>query len=230
MNNTSFLRNCLLFTSLVICTTATLSAQFVNTSYSPQDVLTELTTIDTVRGLENISADISDVDSFNAPSPSQLPFKSGTILFLRTNLHHEKREISAANFQLPGLLALGTEIKVESINRSQFKFQRMDTKEKFVYEYHKQAGENLKTHLSRIFSTEPVFLPEDRLTAIEISGIRDGKVVIGMSRFAVILAIGLPPKQENPDLYAVSWRYWIKRFNTMKIVFDENGLVSEIIH
>lgn len=177
-----------------------------------------------------VRIDKNDVGNFNQFKPVVLPFKKGNRLFLRTNLHHEKREISAANFQLAGLLPLGTEIIVESIDRSRFRFQRVDTKEKFVYEFHKQAGEDLNVHLSRVFSSEPVLLEEERFTALELEQIRAGQMAVGMSRLAVILAIGLPPKVENPELLSTSWRYWIKRFNTTKLVFDQDGILSDIVN
>jgi hypothetical protein len=55
-----------------------------------------------------------------------------------------------------------------------------------------------------------------------------GTVTVGMSRKAVILALGYPPHLENPSLSAPAWKYWKSRFDTMLVQFDKDDKVVAI--
>ena len=77
------------------------------------------------------------------------------------------------------------------------------------------------------FSTVEVQLPES-LTDLERQSIAEGVARPGMSRSAVILALGYPPKSINPSLKAASWRYDARRFVSRRVHFDDNDVVSKI--
>ena len=57
--------------------------------------------------------------------------------------------------------------------------------------------------------------------------IRAGEVGVGMSREAVILALGYPPSHQTPSLQNQAWTYWRDRFRTFVVEF-ENGKVARI--
>lgn len=77
------------------------------------------------------------------------------------------------------------------------------------------------------FSSMPVQLPES-LTNEERDGIAEGVARLGMSRSAVFLALGYPPKSNNPSLKATSLRYEARRFVSRRVYFDDNDVVSKI--
>jgi hypothetical protein len=68
----------------------------------------------------------------------------------------------------------------------------------------------------------------DQLTAgmneYEINAIKEGKVKINMSRDAILVSYGYPPEHRTPSLKKDVWLYWMNRFQTKDIHFDENGL------
>ena len=58
----------------------------------------------------------------------------------------------------------------------------------------------------------------------EIEAIKEGIIVIGMSKKAVLVSYGHPPEHKTQNLKnSSSWYYWMNRFRSKAISFDENG-------
>jgi len=66
-----------------------------------------------------------------------------------------------------------------------------------------------------------------KFTALERTQIDNGTVAIGMSKDAVIVAIGYPPITETPNLDGNTWVYWSGRYNKFNVHFKD-GKVSRI--
>lgn len=66
------------------------------------------------------------------------------------------------------------------------------------------------------------------LSSSEIDAIRAGRVEKGMSKKAVLISFGYPPKHQTPSLDDNVWRYWRDRFRTIVVEFDASGQVSDI--
>ena len=77
------------------------------------------------------------------------------------------------------------------------------------------------------FSTTPVQLPEG-LSEQETRCIAEGVAEVGMSREAVFLALGYPPKSNNPSLRAKSLKWETRRFVGRRLHFDDQGIVTKI--
>lgn len=56
-----------------------------------------------------------------------------------------------------------------------------------------------------------------------------GKVMNGMTKEQVIMSVGYPLTQENPDMNAPMWRMWIDSFKEYQLMWDKNGKVKAII-
>ena len=56
--------------------------------------------------------------------------------------------------------------------------------------------------------------------------IHEGKVELGMSKEAVILSRGYPPKHRTMSLNSDTWRYWKNRFDSRNFIFKNNLLVE----
>jgi hypothetical protein len=90
-----------------------------------------------------------------------------------------------------------------------------------VQEY---SGEDIDGIFTRTFSTERVDL--GRFTEDELKAIKTGEVKPGMTKAAVIVAIGYPPKHKTPSLESDHWRYWQNRFGTFLVNFDNDKVAS----
>ncbi|EPJ1135066.1 hypothetical protein ACTEUO_004649, partial [Vibrio vulnificus] len=67
------------------------------------------------------------------------------------------------------------------------------------------------------------------LSDIDRQGISSGKAQIGMTKAAVIQAMGYPPVFRTPKPMATqTWVYWTNRWNTMTVTFDTDGKVSNV--
>lgn len=50
----------------------------------------------------------------------------------------------------------------------------------------------------------------------------------GMTREQVIMAVGYPVSDENPNLESKTWRFWLSSWGEFNAIFDDNGLVTKI--
>ena len=58
--------------------------------------------------------------------------------------------------------------------------------------------------------------------------IANARVTKGMSREQVLMAIGYPIADENPDLDNNQWRYWISSFAEFVVLFNDKGSVENV--
>ena len=65
-------------------------------------------------------------------------------------------------------------------------------------------------------------LTED-MTDKEIEGIKKGVIKIGMSKKAALVSYGYPPEHKTNNLDKDVWLYWMNRFQSKAIHFDENN-------
>jgi len=151
-------------------------------------------------------------------------------VFTLTNLHPDDRHsrLSAVNYQQDGLIPICSVVEILSLSDDRMKFRVDETWTEYVYVYHRAAREPFERHLARYFGPS---CPQDQLDALseeELRHVKAGDVAPGMSRLAVVLAIGYPPLRSTPSLEAPQWRYWRSRFRTMLVVFGVDERVLEI--
>lgn len=89
--------------------------------------------------------------------------------------------------------------------------------------------DNLTTQeiYDRYFSENPLDL--DELRDFEVEAIRNGEVVEGMTKQAVLHARGYPPPHRTPSVEHDEWIYWEKMGDNSRVYF-ENDQVKHIIH
>jgi hypothetical protein len=58
--------------------------------------------------------------------------------------------------------------------------------------------------------------------------ITSARLLPGMTREQVLMAVGYPVSSENPTLDTRVWRFWLSSFSEFQVVFDANGRVKEI--
>lgn len=78
------------------------------------------------------------------------------------------------------------------------------------------------------FGAAPPMLPED-LTDAERQAIANGEIVVGMSRAAMFLAVGYPPKSLNPSLQDRVLKYQLRRLPPLHLDVrfgDDDRVVS----
>jgi hypothetical protein len=82
--------------------------------------------------------------------------------------------------------------------------------------------------LRRIVVTQD---PRAQVAAMSLetrTAIMSGRVIRGMSRDEVTMALGIPAKADTPDLRAAVWKYWIAVDDTpVAVHFGPDGRVAD---
>ncbi len=65
------------------------------------------------------------------------------------------------------------------------------------------------------------------LSEKEIDAVKAGKLVVGMSKAAVIMARGYPPEHRTPSTEVNNWLYWENRFRKKAVNFDSEGRTTK---
>jgi hypothetical protein len=63
-------------------------------------------------------------------------------------------------------------------------------------------------------------------TPLEKTNILQGQVVEGMSKAAVIRAMGYPPKHRTPNLSSDKWIFWSSRLATFQLRFRDDKVIA----
>ena len=88
----------------------------------------------------------------------------------------------------------------------------------------KYSGEDLNGIFVRTLGKEKVDLSP--FTELERINILEGQVETGMSKAAVLRAMGYPPKHQTPSLADNEWTYWRNRMANFVVRFRDDKVVS----
>ena len=139
-----------------------------------------------------------------------------------------RKKLSAVNYQQAGLIPRCTAVRFVEANDEVLVFENSDDGIEYQYIWYDGAAEDFGTHLSRVFGRRCDAAALKGLNALELKAIERAEVEVGMSKTAVLLAIGYPPEHRTPSLASSQWVYWRNRFNRFVLEFDGDR-VSRII-
>jgi hypothetical protein len=91
----------------------------------------------------------------------------------------------------------------------------------FTKRYH--PGKTIHDYLDYMFTTKNFEELTADLSDNEISAIKNGAILDGMSKDAVLICYGPPPEHATPSLDSKIWTYWKNKKNTEKITFNSNN-------
>ncbi len=164
--------------------------------------------------------------------------------YLKNNIHYQARpdrggrmvyNASYANYVDPGagheILPVNSEVDI-SISSRRFRGRSLviiDAKSgrTIHFEYNERNMRlPMQEYIDLISSTKKISL--NHLSAKDGKGIKDGRAYIGMTKDGIRMALGYPAKHRTPSLDNYEWVYWIDRFRTMLVRFNNKGVVTEI--
>jgi len=90
-------------------------------------------------------------------------------------------------------------------------------------EYH--PGKKIKDYKNIMFTTKTLSELTKGMTANEIRAIKEGVLVQGMSKRAVLVAYGPPPEHHTPDLSSNRWQYWTFKSDSKMVFFNQEGFL-----
>jgi hypothetical protein len=143
------------------------------------------------------------------------------------DLHYSRDWINDGNYAELPMIAAGTPIEVLSYGRHRA-YIKIDGKPMRLGHDYGRDQESLETWVGKVVPAED---PRPRIasypTAIR-EAIRQGKVMIGMTREQAITSIGYPLTSENASLDAPVWRIWRSTHEEYDLHFRADGHVESI--
>jgi len=147
------------------------------------------------------------------------------------NLWYEKPEnISSINYATGTMIPAGTELSsikvVGGLGRKPF--IKLTTKEggeefRIYFKIKFHPGVTAKEFMKRMITDKPFEQLTKGLSAKEIEAIKEGRLVVGMSKEAVIMTRGYPPEHKTSSVKNDKWLFWENRFRKKAIHFDKEG-------
>ena len=144
------------------------------------------------------------------------------------NLHYDKEWISDANWLQAPMIPAGARIKVLSYDSSRRAAVDVDGKQlKVSMDYGKD--EPVEKFLAKIIVKTSPKSKIDRYPEPVRSAIHSGKVIPGMTREQVLVAVSYPPTHKTPSLDTPIWQHWQSRAGRFEIRWDDHGKVREVV-
>ena len=150
----------------------------------------------------------------------------GQTLYTQFSLFYEKNCHQTTNYRRGILLPVNTEVKFVKANKKSITITLPYGGDLTILNVEGFSGEKIEGIFQRTFAASPVDFSS--FTNEEKEAIMAGQVRRGMSKQAVIFALGYPPKHKTPSLQLNQWQYWQNRFGTF-IVYFENDKVTQIV-
>lgn len=151
--------------------------------------------------------------------------------FLCCNVRTDGSWISDSNYRenAKKVIPVGTPVKITSFGRYRF---AMDVQ---GYEKTQYLGNDYSRSIGDKALAKRYVVSEDPRN--EIAGypaniqaaIKASQLMVGMTQDQVVMSIGWPIADENANLDARIWRYWLTSFEEYQIEFDKNRVVTDVV-
>ncbi len=164
------------------------------------------------------------VSASEKPAATAANRVKGQLLYTKFSLFYEKNVHRTTNYRKGVLVPANTQVTLVKSGRNEIVVKLPSGEDLTVDNVQKYSGERIEGIFARTFSIEKVDLSQ--FTDAERKAIAQGEVKIGMSKAAVLVAIGYPPKHKTPTLESDQWRYWRNRFNTFMVHFEDDKVSS----
>jgi hypothetical protein len=144
------------------------------------------------------------------------------------NLHPDGDNVlHSINYLRGGLIPLCSRVSIHEVSDARMVFTVLETGKRYQYIFHEKMYESPEDNLKLYFGSSCNAPAPSEFTPAEQEAIRKGEVKVGMSKQAVVLAVGYPPWHGTASLESNVWRYWTSRYNTIAVEFRD-GRVSRV--
>ena len=153
----------------------------------------------------------------------------GRELYTQVNMHSFKgKAVFWINYQIDRLIPVNTKVTVDEISGSGVVFTIKETGQTLkLKNKSKHSGLSGQQWADRHFGPKPVNLGKFKKSVQEAIAL--ARAEPGMSKDAVIIALGYPPAHKTPSLDSPSWLYWRNKWNKVAVQFDSSGKVKQVI-
>jgi hypothetical protein len=143
------------------------------------------------------------------------------------NLHYDNDKISDANWTHARMIPAGAPIKVLAWGNNEATAEIDGKVYRIVNEYGK-AQQSVQALVGKLVVPKN---PRPKIAGWSPNvraAVEAGKVVNGMTREQVLVAVSYPPTHKTPSLESPMWQHWQSRAGRFEVYFDANGKVDRI--
>ena len=163
-----------------------------------------------------------------APAALAQPMPQPAEGFLCCNMRTDGKWISDINYAEHGkrVLPAGMPVKATGYGRSRVLIETPEGRQAIGNDYSRDL--DMTSFASRYIVAED---PKAKIAAYPPkirTAIQTQRVMPGMTREQVLMAMGYPVSSENPHLDAKVWRFWRSSFAEFQVVFGPDDRVREI--
>jgi hypothetical protein len=148
--------------------------------------------------------------------------------FACCDLHYNnKLWINDYNYSELPIIPAGTPVEVVSYGRYRANI-RVDGKQMTLGQDYGRDQESLDQYIKKFIVNDD---PRPRITSYSVAiqeAIRQGKVMVGMTREQCIVAVGYPVTSENVTLDAPVWRLWRSSGGEYRLYFGPDGHLQSV--
>ena len=144
------------------------------------------------------------------------------------NFHHDRDWISDANWRTLPMIPAGARIKVLDYGSNRASVE-IDGKPMRIGHDYGRREESLQQFIQKLVVKND---PKARIAKYPEktrSAIREGRVIPGMTREQVIIAVGYPPTHRTPSLESSVWNLWATRTGRYEVHFNGKGTVEKLV-
>lgn len=175
-------------------------------------------------GLAVLSAGCNKDLKSGQPAASVQPAQ---VYYTQFSLFEEKDNFRTTNYRKGILIPINTAVTLQAMGSDEAELRLVEGGRPLIIEnVRKYTKDEMAIAFSKIAATTKVDL--NQFSAVERESILAGQVKKGMSKKAVLAAIGYPPQHVTPSLDGDDWTYWANLFNRF-IVHFKNGKVESIV-
>lgn len=158
---------------------------------------------------------------------ADLASATGKTFYTKHSFKYEKNRYFTTNYLRGIPVPINSKATILDYNRKNIIIRLKNGNKIKIRNIQKFSQSTVEQIFERMFSAKPVSLKKFKKKTR--TNIKNGYVTIGMSKKAVLLAIGYPPGHETPSTDLDRWKYWKNRFDTIIYRFNSKGKLSDII-
>jgi hypothetical protein len=147
--------------------------------------------------------------------------------FTCCNLHVSGDWVSDLNYSNDTLIPAGSPIKIVDYGRWRVFTEIEGKKIRLGLDYGRKA-ETLAQFARKLTVDKDLRFRLASFPSIVQDAIRAGKIMPGMTKEQVVIAVGFPARHETPSVDAADWKLWHSSRVQYTVHFDERGRVKDV--
>jgi len=165
----------------------------------------------------------------NVKDPETNASVIGLDYYLKVNVWYSKPgKIMSTNYHQGSILGVGKKFKITDLGGKKIRFADQKGIEYTLVHQRKHSSGDLQTLFDRYFGKKDVTKSAafSKLSAKVQKQIRNGEIVKGMNKDAVIMAYGYPPSHRTASLDSDRWVFWRNKWVSKAATFENGKLLS----